>query len=117
MGRTTDQVGLAMAWSVLARAGRFALGIASSVIVVRSLGEHDYGVLSLVRTVLMFVVVVVGAGLGQAVLKFLPALRVDRAGEEARALLRGVTGADTVELATNDPDATYASTLAARCSA
>ncbi|MDH3199079.1 MAG: oligosaccharide flippase family protein [Candidatus Krumholzibacteria bacterium] len=93
MGGTTEQVGVAMAWSVLARAGRFALGIASSIIVVRSLGEHDYGVLSVVRTVLMFAVVVAGAGLGQAVLKFLPALRVDRAGGEARALLRGVTGA------------------------
>lgn len=87
---TTKRIGSAMLWSVLARGGRFVLGMASSVIVVRSLGDYDYGVLSLVRALLMFVVIVSGAGLGQAVLKFLPALRVEGASAEARRLVRGV---------------------------
>jgi O-antigen/teichoic acid export membrane protein len=83
-----NQVGSAMVWSVVARGGRFALGILSSVIVVRSLGAHDYGVLSVVRNILMFTVILAGAGLGQACLKFLPALRVVRDGAGAARLVR-----------------------------
>jgi O-antigen/teichoic acid export membrane protein len=79
-----------MVWSVAARGGRFLLGMVSSVIVVRSLGDYDYGVLSLVRTLLMFVLIVAGCGLGQAVLKFLPAMRVRARPGEARRLVRRV---------------------------
>jgi O-antigen/teichoic acid export membrane protein len=90
MGTTSRQIGAAMVWSVLARVVRFALGMGSSVLVVRSLGDHDYGVLSLVRAILMFVVILCSAGLGQAALKFLPALRVERSSSEARRLVRRV---------------------------
>lgn len=90
MNSTTSQVGTAMMWSVFARAGRFLLGLGSSVIVVRSLGDHDYGVLSLIRTLLLFVMIVSGAGLGQAILKFLPALRVEKGVAGTRALVRTV---------------------------
>src|SRR5712671_4740593 len=90
METTSQRIGTAMAWSVGARAGRFVLGFASSVIVVRGLGDHDYGVLSAVRSVLMFVVLVAGFGTGQTLLRFLPALRVARAGESARHLVRRV---------------------------
>ncbi len=85
---TTRRIGTAMAWSVLARGVRFVLGLATSVVVVRGLGEHDYGVLSVVRSVLMFVAVLAGVGSGQALLKFLPALRVGRSTEAARRLIR-----------------------------
>lgn len=78
MGETTRQVGRAMSWSVLARAGRFALGLASSIIIVRALGREDYGLLSLVRVVLVFAGIIAGAGMGQTLLKFLPVLRVER---------------------------------------
>ena len=43
MGTTSQQIGSAAGWSVMARAARFALGMASSVFVVRTLGDHDYG--------------------------------------------------------------------------
>jgi O-antigen/teichoic acid export membrane protein len=82
------QVGTAMLWSVVARAGRFALALLSSVIVVRSLGAHDYGILSLVRNILMFAVILAGGGMGQALLKFLPAFRVAGDSAEARKLVR-----------------------------
>jgi len=75
-------------WSVIARAGRFVLGMASSIIVVRSLGAHDYGVLSLVRNILMFSVILAGGGMGQAILKFLPAFRVAGDAPAARRLVR-----------------------------
>jgi O-antigen/teichoic acid export membrane protein len=83
-----NQVGTAMVWSVIARGGRFVLGLLSSIIVVRSLGAHDYGVLSLVRSILMFAVIVAGGGMGQALLKYLPSIRVTGDPEEARRLVR-----------------------------
>jgi O-antigen/teichoic acid export membrane protein len=85
-----------MAWSVAARAGRFLLGFASSVVVVRGLGNHDYGVLSAVRSVLMFVVLLAGFGTGQTLLRFLPALRVKHAGDSARKLVRRVAAVHVV---------------------
>lgn len=90
MGRTSRQIGSAATWSVAARAGRFLLGMVSSVIVVRSLGSSDYGVLSLIRTVLMVVVPLSGLGMGQALLKFIPALRVGEAVDDARRLVARV---------------------------
>ena len=90
IGETTRQTGSAVFWSVFARTGRFVLGLISSVIVVRGLGEYSYGVLSVVRTVLLFVVVIAGAGLGQSLLKFLPSLRVSDAGRGSRKLVRRV---------------------------
>lgn len=87
---TTQRIGRAMAWTVASRAGRFALGFASSVIVVRGLGKDDYGVLSVVRSILMFAVLIAGLGTGQALLKFLPALRVGGSAAAARQLVRRV---------------------------
>ncbi|HEX5131863.1 MAG TPA: oligosaccharide flippase family protein [Candidatus Krumholzibacteria bacterium] len=90
METTSQRIGTAMAWSVLARAARFVLGFASSIVVVRGLGDHGYGVLSLVRSILMLVVTVAGLGSGQALLKFLPALRVARSTRAARRIVRRV---------------------------
>ncbi|MDH4037637.1 MAG: oligosaccharide flippase family protein [Candidatus Krumholzibacteria bacterium] len=90
MEGTARRIGNAMAWSVAARGIRFLLGLVSSVVVVRGLGQHDYGVLSVVRSVLMFVIMLAGAGTGQALLKFLPAMRVVGSGVAARRLLRRV---------------------------
>jgi O-antigen/teichoic acid export membrane protein len=79
-----------MAWTMVSRAGRMALGLLTSALVVRGLGDHDYGVLSLVRSILMFVVLLAGVGTGQAVLKFLPELRVAGSRSGARKLVKGV---------------------------
>lgn len=90
MSEATRQVGSAVFWSVFARSGRFVLSLVSSVIVVRGLGSYDYGVLSLVRTFLTFSAIIAGAGMGQSLLKFLPALRVMRDARGARRLVRTV---------------------------
>ena len=90
MTGSVPRPGTAVFWSVFGRIGRFSLGLASSVIVVRALGDHDYGVLSLLRTVLAFTVVIAGAGLGQSVLKFLPVLRVAGDRQGVVVLLRRV---------------------------
>ena len=86
----TQQVGNAVFWNVFAKSGRFGLSLVSGVIVVRSLGPDDYGVLSLVRMILTFSVILAGAGLGQALLKFLPVLRVSGSAREAVRLARRV---------------------------
>ena len=91
MGESTRQIGKAMYWSVVARVGRFILGLASSIIIVRSLGKDDYGVLSLLRVVIIFVGILSGAGMGQSLLKFLPMLKVARDYHGARRLVRWVT--------------------------
>jgi O-antigen/teichoic acid export membrane protein len=96
VSEATRQVGSAVFWSVFARSGRFVLSLVSSVIVVRGLGSYDYGVLSLVRTFLTFSALIAGAGLGQALLKFLPALRVARDVRGARRLVRNVLIAQVV---------------------
>ena len=96
MSTTAHKIGTAMTWTMLSRAGRMGLGILTSALVVRGLGDHDYGVLSLLRSILMFVVLLAGLGTGQAVLKFLPALRVARAPQTARRLVRAVFAAHTL---------------------
>jgi O-antigen/teichoic acid export membrane protein len=81
-----------MAWSVVARVGRMVLGMASSVIVVRSLGAHDYGVLSLVRNLMWFAMILALGGMGQTLLRFLPALRVENNAGGAATLVRRAAG-------------------------
>lgn len=75
-----------MGWSVGARVTRLAIGVATSIIVVRGLGRYDYGVLSIVRTILTFLAFVCGLGLGQALLRFMPELRIKRDVEGMRGL-------------------------------
>ena len=88
MSGLTRTLGEAMAWSVVARVGRMALGIASSAIVVRSLGAHDYGILGLIRTIMMFAIVLVSGGMGQTLLKFLPTFRVEANTDGVAALIK-----------------------------
>ncbi len=71
----TRNVGKAMSWTIVARVSRFVLGLVSSVIVVRGLGDANYGVFSLLRTIMMVIVIGSSFGFGQAMLKFLPPLR------------------------------------------
>jgi O-antigen/teichoic acid export membrane protein len=80
------RVSVAMGWSIGAKLARLAIAVATSIVVVRGLGSHDYGVLSMVRTILTFLAMICGFGLGQAVLRFMPELRVKRDVEGLRGL-------------------------------
>ena len=64
------------------------MALAASAIVVRALGPRGYGVLSLVRTVLMVVVLLSTTGVGQTVLRLMPDVRVARDAAAARVLAR-----------------------------
>lgn len=85
---TVSAVGGAMGWSVVTRLLQFALSLIGSIIVVRSLGADRYGLLTVLRTALAFVTAICGLGLGQALLRYMPAVRARGDRELAGRLLR-----------------------------
>jgi O-antigen/teichoic acid export membrane protein len=82
-----QKLGGALGWGVLARLLRMGLGLVGSVLVVRGLGAHEYGVLAVLRTTLAFVGIAVGAGLTQGLLRYLPAWRLSGEAHRARRAL------------------------------
>lgn len=72
MSGTWERASSAVPWSLLAKAIRFGFSLATSMLVVRLLSAHDYGVLAIVRTALVFVAAFVGFGMGNALIRFLP---------------------------------------------
>lgn len=83
-----------MGWSVAVRIVRFGLGVASSILIARSLGPGAYGVLSVLRMILAFVTAFASFGLAQALLRFLPELK-----PHPRAVRRLVTVLAAVQVA------------------
>jgi len=75
------RLGSALTWSIVARILRLVLGLVGTALVLRVLGTFNYGILAQVRTVLAFLAVIMGAGLAQGLLRYLPAwwLARDRA--------------------------------------
>lgn len=83
-------MGRAMSWSVLAKVVRFASGPVAWVIIVRSLGETDWGILNIIRTISAFVLTLAAAGGGNALLRYLPAMRVEGGMRRFAMRFRGV---------------------------
>jgi len=73
---TIERVSGAMYWSVFAKVTRFSAGVVSNILIVRSLGTEDWGVYSVVKTLFTFASTIVMLGAGNAVLRFLPLIRV-----------------------------------------
>jgi len=73
---TYEKVGRAMSWNILAKLARLAAGPVSFIIVVRILGSYNWGVLSILKTIAGFALIIVTLGGSQALLKYLPAMRV-----------------------------------------
>ena len=59
---TLEKVGSAMSWNLVAKAARFVAMPLGYAVIVRSLGEYDWGLLNLLRTI-TGTLVGVGAGL------------------------------------------------------
>ncbi len=87
MPTTGQKVSGALAWTLIPRIVQMAGGLFTSILIVRTLGDFDYGTLSVLRTVLVFVVVVCGFGMGQALNRFVPELRVVDRRRAGRLLL------------------------------
>ena len=55
---------------VIPRAAQIVVSLGTSILIVRTLREFDYGTLSVLRTILILATVVLGLGLGQACLLY-----------------------------------------------
>jgi O-antigen/teichoic acid export membrane protein len=77
----------ALAWSFVSKVLVSLLAIASNVLIVRGLGDHAYGVYSIFLNIARFLAILLGLGLSQAVLQFLPELTLRGDGRGARRLL------------------------------
>jgi len=70
------KIGRAMSWNAMARIARFVAGPIAYIIIVRSLGEYNWGLLSILKTIMGFSLILVMAGGGKALLKFIPEMKV-----------------------------------------
>lgn len=66
----------ALPWTVIARVGRFLMAILTSIIVVRLLGKEQYGIYSIVHSILLILMYFIMFGFNQVLLKYLPDTRV-----------------------------------------
>lgn len=82
MSETLKRASSAVPWSLMAKVVRFTLSLATSMIVVRMLSAHDYGILAIVRTSVAFFAAVAGAGMGNALIRYLPERETKGAGSK-----------------------------------
>lgn len=82
-----DKVTGAIPWTIVPRVIQLVASLFTSVLVVRTLGSFDYGTLSVLRPLLFLSTSLIGFGMGQALNRFIPELRVTQQGQSARALL------------------------------
>ncbi len=82
-----SDVPTALAWGLIAKILVSVLAIVSNVIIVRSLGDHNYGIYSLFLNISRFLTIAIGLGLAQALLRYLPELRVNKNRVGTRQLL------------------------------
>ncbi|MFH1680103.1 MAG: oligosaccharide flippase family protein [Candidatus Eisenbacteria bacterium] len=80
MSGTLAKASSAVPWSLLAKALRFGFSLGTSMLVVRLLSAETYGELAIVRTALAFAAAVVGLGMGNAILRYLPERETSGAG-------------------------------------
>lgn len=73
---TVERAGAAMSWNIVAKLARFVAMPIGYAIIVRSLGEYDWGLLNLLRTISAFAMVIVIAGGGNVMLRYLPQVRI-----------------------------------------
>jgi O-antigen/teichoic acid export membrane protein len=81
------EVPTALAWSLVSKVLVSILAIASNVLIVRGLGDQAYGVYSIFLNIARFLAIVLGLGLAQGVLQYLPELRLRGDTRGARQLL------------------------------
>jgi len=83
---TLQRASSAAPWSLLAKLFRFVFSLVTSMLVVRLLLPEQYGVLAITRTTLAFAAALIGLGMGNALIRYLPERETKKAG--SRRLLR-----------------------------
>lgn len=71
-----ESVVYAMSWSVIAKVARFLVAIGANILIVRWLGPRNWGILSVLKSIIGFASIIILLGLGNAVLKYIPTVRV-----------------------------------------
>ena len=56
---SVEKIGRAMSWSLVGRIAAFAAGFGANVLIVRAISAVEWGILSEIKTILQFVLVVV----------------------------------------------------------
>jgi O-antigen/teichoic acid export membrane protein len=84
---TREKVTGAIPWTVVPRVIQLIASLFTSIMVVRVLGKFEYGTLSVLRPLLIVSVVLISFGLGQALNRFIPELRVTDQRVAGRRLL------------------------------
>ncbi|MBN1825956.1 MAG: oligosaccharide flippase family protein [Candidatus Eisenbacteria bacterium] len=80
MSGTLERASRAAPWSLAAKAIRFVFSMGTSMLVVRLLPAEEYGVLAIVRTIVLFAGALAGFGLGNALNRFLPERETRKSG-------------------------------------
>ncbi|HZD36612.1 MAG TPA: oligosaccharide flippase family protein, partial [Nitrososphaeraceae archaeon] len=68
----TQKISHALSWSLLLRAITLISTLVLSVIIVRGLGSHDFGIFSLLRNIIIYAGIFCSFGLDAALLRFVP---------------------------------------------
>ena len=86
MSRDLARYARSGAWSTVAYAIQVVGALAVSVVVVRALGETQWGVLSEIRQLVQLCTILGGMALERSILRFLPQLITEKNERGARAL-------------------------------
>ena len=81
------EVPSALAWGLIAKVLVSALALVSNVLIVRGLGDELYGDYAIFLQIARFLALAIGFGLAQAILQFLPEMRVKGNAAGVRQLL------------------------------
>ncbi len=73
---TSREVPAALAWELISKILVSILGIVSNVMIVRGLGDHDYGLYSVFLNICRFFAIIIYIGPTQIILRFLPETKV-----------------------------------------
>lgn len=84
---TSREIPGALAWGLISKVLVSILALASNVLIVRGLGEASYGIYSIFLNIARFLSLVIGLGLAQSILQFLPEMRVKENARGGRQLL------------------------------
>lgn len=84
---TAQKVTHGVMWSFVIRAAALATNFGLSIIIVRSLGTHDYGIFSLLKNIVVYVGLFCSLGLDSALLRYVPELMVHGNGHGLKATL------------------------------
>lgn len=84
---TAREVPSALAWGLVSKVFVSALAFVSNILIVRGLGDELYGDYAIFLQIARFLALAIGFGLAQAILQFLPEMRVKENATGARQLL------------------------------